>query len=96
MEQKWSIHAVISEEKNKRQKILATWDFEDSITIDPFFYTQAGSQFSIRIHPQDRSTAVETASLENRRPHWNSFNRIPLMARSLMEAIMATNTELRR
>lgn len=69
--QKWSIHGVISEEKkkNKRQKILATGDFEGSITIDPFFYTKAGSQFSIRIHPQDRSTAEEIASLENRWPH---------------------------
>lgn len=71
--------------------MLETGDFEDSTTIDPFFYTQVGSQFCIRIHHQHRSTAAETASLENGQPHCNSFNRIPLMARSLMEAIMATN-----
>lgn len=71
---------------NKRRKILETGDFEDSTTIDPFFYTQVGSQFSIRVHYQNRSTAVETASLENRQPHCNSFNRIPLMTRSLTEA----------
>lgn len=72
--------------KKKRRKILETGDFEDSTTIDPFFYTQVGSQFSIRVHYQNRSTAVETASLENRQPHCNSFNRIPLMTRSLTEA----------
>lgn len=83
---------VISEgKKNKWQKILETGDFEDSTTIDPIFYTQVGSQFSITIHHQNRSTAVETASLESRQRHCKSFNRSPLMARSLMEAIMATN-----
>lgn len=50
--QNWSIHVVISEGKKKWQKILETGDFEDSTTIDSFFYTQVSSQFSIRTEAQ--------------------------------------------